>query len=96
MVNRKNDMQKIILEILLVSKKRSIPFLTHAQISKEVRKLKPREEFLERKISQALWLLGEKERQQKVSWDKPNFKKVEKKGPDGKIYTLGYTVDKIV
>ena len=95
MSQRKNDMQKLILEILTISKKKTIPFLTHSQIINEMRKLKPREEHLERKVSQALWLLGEKAKRGS-SWKQPTLKSVTKKDSSGKNRTVGYTIERLL
>lgn len=95
MPKRKNDMQKLILEILTISKKKTIPFLTHKQIVKEMKILKPREDNIERKVSQAIWLLGEKSKRG-GNWKQPKLKTVYKKGSDGKDHTVGYTIERLL
>jgi len=69
----KRDMQKIILKILIESKKNKIPYLTRGQIVEKIKKIKPNVNHLERKTSQALYLLNIKKRK----WNEP---KVIKKG----------------
>ena len=82
MVKRKNNMQKLVLQILIESKKKSIPYLTHKQIVSEIKKLKPGEKYIERKISQALYQLQKKEE----TWKTPKVIKKEN----------GYTIKRLI
>ena len=77
----KRDMQKIITEILIESKKNGIPYLTRSQISCKVKKIRPKMDNVDRKVSQALYLLKIKKRK----WNDPKILKTES----------GWTIEKI-
>jgi len=90
MPKRKNDMQKIIVNILVESKKQGLPYLTHKQLVNMIKKIKPRLPDLPQKVSQGLYLLQIKPHTQKPRWDMPKIIKVKRNGQ-----VLGYTVDRI-
>lgn len=81
---RKNDMQKIICDILVESRRQNIPYLSHQDIVDKVKIVKPKMKNLSGKVSQGLYLLQSKKRK----WSEPKVIKVEK---NGKL--LGYSVD---
>jgi len=83
---QKRDMQKVILSILVESKKNDIPYLTKSQIVDKVKKIKPDVENLESKISQALYLLKVKNKK----WDRPHVIKYEKDKE------RGWTIEEII
>jgi len=71
---QKRNIQKIIKKILVESKKNEIPYLTRNQIIEEVKKFKPNTDNIDRKVSQALYLL----RIKKEKWNEPKIIKYEK------------------
>lgn len=78
---QKRDIQQYVLKILIESKRNRIPYLTRAQIAEKVKTFKPNEKNIERKTSQAIYLLSIKRKK----WDQPKVIKFEK----------GWTVDRI-
>jgi len=71
----KRDMQKIILKILTESKKNNIPYLTRKQIVDKIEKIKPKMKNVDRKVSQALYLLKIKQHRK---WNAPKVIQYEK------------------
>lgn len=78
----KHNLQKIITEIIIESKKNGLDYITNKQIYKQVSIIKPDLENVESNVKNALYLLKHKEKK----WNEPKIIRTKD----------GWTVEKII
>ena len=85
----KRENQKLILKVLTESRNNGLPYLTREQIVNEIKTIKPESDNLDRKVSQALYLLKIKHHRK---WNAPKVVKVHYVDEESNKTIRGWTV----